>query len=109
MLVTALDPLMTSQCFESSTIQELLHHLMSEQWSSSIQYEKYYNSCQLMECTYIVKTRKDATYIAIISISVVGGLIAIVNLIVPQLVRFIVYCVRKRGTRVISEMPIAQT
>ncbi len=109
MPVKALDPLMASQYSESSTIEELLRHLMIEQLNSSIRYDNYYHRCQPMQCTYSVATRNDATYIATMSISVVVGLIAISNLIVPQLVRFIVYCIRKRGTGGISEMPIART
>jgi hypothetical protein len=42
-------------------------------------------------------------------IGVVGGMIAILNLIVPRLVKFIVQAVRKRETRAISEMTIIQT
>ncbi len=82
---------------------------MIEPWNSSIIYDKYYNECQPIHYTYNVQTRNDVTHIVTMLIGVVGGMIAILNLIVPRLVKFIVQAVRKRETRAISEMTIIQT
>jgi len=107
--VTALDSLLASQYSLNSTIQQLLDHLLIEQWDTSIMYNNYYDACQPMQCTYSVETRNDAIYIAAMLIGVVGGLIAILNLIIPRLVKFIVHAVRKRETKVNLEMSIGQT
>jgi hypothetical protein len=101
--------LLASLYSQNSTIQQLLDQIMVEQWNSSIMYNNYYNECQPIQCTYNIQTRNDVTYIVTMLIGVVGGMIAILNFIVPRLVKFIVQPVRKREMRAISEMTIIQT
>ena len=60
-------------------------------------------------CTYSIQTKNDATYIATMLINVVGGLIAILNLIVLRLVKFIVTLRYEREARVISQISMTQT
>jgi len=103
MIVTALNSSLPSIYSKYSTIKDLLDHLMIEQWNSSIVYKSYYDECQPIECTYsaeqaetvekieMVETKNDVTYIVALIIGVVGGVITILKLIVPRLVKFIVY------------------
>jgi hypothetical protein len=118
MKVTALNSSLPSEYSEKTTIKELLNSLMLEQWSSSALYNSYYDECQPIQCTYnmetvetlktieMVETRNDALYIAAMLIGVVGGLIAILQLIAPQLAKFIVYGIRKCESRDISKVQI---
>ncbi len=85
---------------------QLFNNLLIEQWNSSIMYGNYYNECHPIQCTYNIQARNDVTHIVTM---LIGGMIAILNLIVPRLVKFIVQAVRKREMRVISEMEIIQT
>jgi hypothetical protein len=108
--VTALNPLVTSRFPENLLIQNILDRLMVEDWKALLNYHAYYNACQPIQCSYSVTKRKDVEDIATMLIGVIGGLIAILNLIVPRSVQFIVHAVRQRKTRVIMDIPMmAQT
>jgi hypothetical protein len=90
----------SSQYSANTTLSILLDQLMTEQWNSSISYDNYYAVCQPIQCSYTIQTRNDVTYIISMLIGVVGGTIAILQFIVPRLVKFIACRVRKRETRV---------
>jgi hypothetical protein len=108
MNVTALDSSLTTQYFINSTIQDLLDNLMVEQWNSSVMFNSYYNECQPAQCTYTYVTKNDIIYIVTTLIGLVGGLITVLKLVVPRLVKlFVRYILRQR--RVTPVMPIVQT
>jgi hypothetical protein len=90
----------SSQYSANTTLSILLDQLMTEEWKSSISYDNYYAECQPIQCSYTIQTRHDVTYIISMLIGVVGGMIAILQFIVPRLVEFIACRVRKRETRV---------
>jgi hypothetical protein len=89
MNLTALDSSLPSQYFINSTIEELLDHLMVEQWNSSQFYDNYYNECQPAQCTYTHQAKNGIIYIVTALIGLLGGLITVLKLIVPRLVKFI--------------------
>ena len=90
--VTALNPSLSSQYFVNSTIQDLLNNLMVEQWILSEKYNSYYNACQPSECIYTYTTRSDIIYIVTTLAGFLGGLITVLKLVVPLLVKFIRRC-----------------
>jgi hypothetical protein len=93
----------------NSTIKDLVGNLMIEQWNVSTMYERYYNECQPTQCTYTTEMRNDVIYIFTTLFGIVGGLTTALKLVVPRLVKFIMYCIRKLRTRVVPEMSSAQT
>ncbi|CAF4308701.1 unnamed protein product [Adineta steineri] len=93
--VTALDPSLSSQYSEDSTIEYLLNSLMIEEWNPIQIYDRYYNECQPIECTYTIKTRNSVIYIITTMFGIIGGLITVLKLVVPRLVKFI----RKKRSR----------
>ncbi|CAF1071625.1 unnamed protein product [Adineta steineri] len=95
MNVTALDSSLPSQYSEDSTIKNLLNELMIEEWSSTQLYDRYYDECQPIECTYNVKTRNNVIYIVTTMFGIIGGLITVLKLVVPRVVKFI----RKKRSR----------
>jgi hypothetical protein len=107
--VTALDSSSPSNYSQSSTIRDLVENLMIEQWNVSTMYERYYNECRPTQCTYNIETRNDLIYIFTTLSGIVGGLTTVLKLVVPQLVKFIMYYIRKLRTRVVPEMSSAQT
>jgi hypothetical protein len=107
--VTALDPSLPSQYFPNSTIKQLIDNLMIEEWNGTCMYDRYYNACQPTQCTYTVETKNAVIYIITTLIGVVGGLMTILELIVPRLIKFIVYFIQKCRMRVARVMPVAQT
>jgi hypothetical protein len=108
MNVTALDSSLPTQYFINSTIEELLNNLMVEQWNSSLIYDSYYNECQPAQCTYTHQAKNDIIYIVTTLVGLLGGLITVLNLVVPRLVKlFVRYVLRQR--RVTRVMPMVQT
>jgi hypothetical protein len=108
MNVTALDSSLPSQYFINSTIEDLINHLMVEQWNSSLMYDNYYKECQPAQCTYTYVTKNDIIYIVTTLIGLVGGLITVLKFVVPRLVKlFVRYILRQR--RVTRVMPFVQT
>ncbi len=86
---TMLDSSLPSHYFINSTIEDLVDHLMIEQWNASPIYEKYYNGCQPTQCTYTDETRNDVLYIVTTLFGIVGGLITVLKFIVPRLVKIL--------------------
>ncbi|CAF1112213.1 unnamed protein product [Adineta steineri] len=95
MNVTALDSSLPSQYSEDSTIKNLLNSLMIEEWNLTQFYDQYYDECQPIECTYNVKTRNNVIYIVTTMFGIIGGLITVLKLVVPRVVKFI----RKKRSR----------
>ncbi|CAF3420766.1 unnamed protein product [Rotaria sp. Silwood1] len=91
MNMTVLDSSLPSRFFENSTIQELVNELMIEQWNLSTMYENYYNACQPVRCTYGFATKNSIIYIVTIVFGLVGGIVTILKLIIPQFVKLIAY------------------
>ncbi|CAF1459067.1 unnamed protein product, partial [Adineta ricciae] len=84
----------------NSTVDELLQHLMIEQWNVSVTYENYYQECKPAQCSYSYEARNDAIYIVTTLISLTGGLVAALRTAVPLAVRLVAYCIRRRNIRV---------
>ncbi|CAF1486009.1 unnamed protein product [Adineta steineri] len=106
MNISALDRSLLVRFVENSTIQEMVDELMIETWNSSIMYENYYNECQPSECSYTVETKNDAIYIITTLIGLVGGLITVLKLIVPRMVKLIAFCIRRHRMRQNAVIPI---
>ncbi|CAF1439702.1 unnamed protein product [Adineta steineri] len=84
---TALDISLLVQFGMNSTIQELVNELMVEEWNNATIYDGYYNECEPSKCSYSYQARNDLIYIITTVIGLVGGLITVLKLIVPRLVK----------------------
>ncbi|CAF2406873.1 unnamed protein product [Rotaria sp. Silwood2] len=89
MNVTALDSSLPSRFFKNSTIQELVNELMIERWNLSTIYESYYNACQPIRCTYSYSTRNNLICIITTLSGLVGGMLTILKLFVPLLIKLV--------------------
>jgi len=109
--VTALNNSLSSHFLENSTIEELVNQLMVEEWIPSKMYDNYYNECQPLQCTYTHQTKNDAIYIITTLVGLIGGLTTALKLIVPRMVKFVTFCIRKWRMRRVTTtvMPIIQT
>ena len=88
-IVTALNESLPSVYLKNSTIKEFLDNLMIEQWNFLSSFENYYNQCQPIKCIYTFETNNDIIYIVTTLSGIVGGLITILNFIVPRLVKLV--------------------
>jgi hypothetical protein len=109
MNITALDASLSTQYSVNSTIQELVDHLMIEEWNVSTMYETYYNECQPTQCSYTIETRNNIIYIVTTLFGIAGGLTTVLKLVVPRFVTFVIYCIRKQRTRVAPGTVAVQT
>lgn len=73
----------------SSTIDELLRSVMVEQWSETVSYPQYFDQCEVALCSYYLASRLNLVYITSILTGLIGGLIKILRLIIPPVVKFI--------------------
>ncbi|CAF3532469.1 unnamed protein product [Adineta steineri] len=112
MNVTALDTSMLSQFLENSTIGDILDQLMVEEWINSSIYENYYNECKPSYCSYTVTTKNSAIYIVTTLIGLIGGLITVLKLMVPMLVKVTrerIYKELKPETAILVQEPNVRT
>ncbi|CAF1582747.1 unnamed protein product, partial [Adineta steineri] len=89
MYVTALDSSLPSQYSQDSTIENLLNNLMIEEWNPTQIYDRYYDECQPIECTYTIITRNNILYVITTLIGIIGGLTRVSKILVPILVKII--------------------
>ncbi len=87
--LTVLNSSLPSLYSINSTIKDLIDNLMIEEWTAPAIYEKYYNACQPIQCTYTIETRNDVIYIVTTLLGIAGGLITILKLVVPRLVKIV--------------------
>lgn len=71
------------------SIEKIIAQLMIDDWQSSISYEKYYDQCHPVSCTYLHVKRHDFLYIVTTLIGLTGGLVSALQLLVPFIVRII--------------------
>ncbi|CAF1477031.1 unnamed protein product [Adineta steineri] len=89
MNLTTLDASLLVGFSMNSTIEELVDNLMVEEWNPPIIiYDGYYNECQPSKCSYSYETKNGLIYIITTVIGLVGGLITVLKLIVPRVVKF---------------------
>ncbi|CAF4167388.1 unnamed protein product, partial [Adineta steineri] len=73
----------------TSTVQSIIDHLMIENWTMSIFYDKYYSECAPSSCTYLEITRRDFVHVLKKLISLLSSLVLILGLIIPFVIGFI--------------------
>ena len=73
----------------NSTVQSIVDQTMVEGWSKNISYEKYFTQCAPISCTYSRLERHDFVFVLTKIIGLLGGLILVLRLVVPAIVRFI--------------------
>jgi len=57
-IINSLDPFASSQYSIETTLNDIIDHLMLEEWTYRINYTSYFNTCNLKKCTYsIMKTK----------------------------------------------------
>ncbi|CAF1140639.1 unnamed protein product [Adineta ricciae] len=104
----ALDKSLLVRSFVNSTIENLMNQLMVEQWTPSPMFENYYSECMPTKCAYTIETKSTIIYIITVVIGLIGGLTTALKLIVPRLVQFIAFCIRKWRTKRHRIMPIIE-
>ena len=61
--ISTLDPRQPSRYQLNSTLDEVMSNLMTENWTSSINYTRYFAECSPNECTYPITYRNNVGYV----------------------------------------------
>ena len=61
--VSALDSTRPSRYQPNTPLREVINSLMTENWTNSINYSRYYAECSPNECTYSIITKNTVGYI----------------------------------------------
>jgi hypothetical protein len=69
------------------SVNDLLSHLFIEEWSTKINYSQYFDECAPLSCTYKTADKTNFSHAITLFISLYGGLIIILRLITPFLVK----------------------
>ncbi|UJR29659.1 hypothetical protein I4U23_017207 [Adineta vaga] len=70
------------------TVYKRFFDLFIEDWSTKVNYLKYFNECSPLSCSYTITDQRDISYALTTFISLYGGLIIIFRLIAPMLIKF---------------------
>ncbi|CAF1449457.1 unnamed protein product [Adineta steineri] len=82
----------------NTSIETILKELMIEQWNSSFAFDRYYETCAPIKCTYSQVTRTSSFIgTVLLLMSSIGGLSAALRLITPLLIKIIVRMKRQRA------------
>jgi hypothetical protein len=71
----------------NSSISMLLDSMMVEEWKINNDFSQYYNACAPLQCTYTFTKRNDFIYVITLLIGLFGGLIAILRIAAPTIVK----------------------
>jgi hypothetical protein len=78
----------------------IVKNMMVEQWNSSSSFDRYYEGCAPIYCTYSYTTRTfDFIEIVIKVVSTISGLTMVLRLITPQLIKVTFWLRRPRIKR----------
>ena len=86
---TAMSSIERSRFSIISTVKSILDFIMVEKWSTNISYENYFVQCAPISCSYSTMKRHDFVFILTKVIGLLGGLILVLELIIPIIVRFV--------------------
>ncbi len=107
--VSALNVSLPSRYSVNSTIQKIVDDLMIEKWHASPIYERYYNECKPIQCTYEIDTKNDIIYIVTTLFGLVDGLTTVLKFVVPRLVEFVMYYFGRQRITVVPETVTVET
>ncbi|CAF1564433.1 unnamed protein product [Adineta ricciae] len=93
--VTALNSSLLIQFQVNSTMEDVVNKLMVDKWSTLLNYSNYYDACEPLQCIYTHETKNSLIYIVTTIIGLVGGLVTVLKLVVPRIIKLISSLIRK--------------
>ncbi|CAF3112543.1 unnamed protein product [Rotaria sp. Silwood2] len=87
--ITALNSSVSSSFLPTDTIETIFNQLMVEEWKVDSNFEGYYNTCAPTTCTYTNIRRMDLLYVIATIAGLFGGLVIVLRLLTPVIVRLV--------------------
>ncbi|CAF3184812.1 unnamed protein product [Rotaria sp. Silwood2] len=88
-LTSPLNISIQSQFNINSTLDKILSEVMTEQWMGSASHSQYFFQCHVDTCTYLLTSRFNIVYIITTMIGLIGGLVKVLRILLPRIVKFI--------------------
>lgn len=103
----------SSRYEKNSTVESIVNQLMIEQWTSNIIYEKYYDVCAPISCSYsYIKYRLSLDVLALL-LGLYGGLVIIMSVLAPVLTTLLrniwIRCCRHQSQVQVVELDVTPT
>jgi len=86
--IEILNSSISSKYSRNVTVSRLFEELFLENWTISIDYDRYYASCAPKICIYSYTKRSDFGYMITMLISLYGGLQSILVFFIPRIVKY---------------------
>ena len=84
--ISLLDNTIHSRFPINATIERIMQGLFLENWTVSFSYDRYYNTCAPISCTYTIEQQFDLFLVLVTAVAVYGGLSKGLRLLIPLLV-----------------------
>ena len=79
-----LDPTLSAP---NTTVQSLVDTLFIDRWQTSVTYERYYDACAPLSCSYSITEQANPVYVISTIFGLYGGLSVALEILVPVTVR----------------------
>ncbi|UJR22378.1 hypothetical protein I4U23_025440 [Adineta vaga] len=89
-------------------IDNLVQEMFIEFWSLNVSYEKFFQQCQPMFCSYKLIDRYNVLYVVTTIVGLYGGLTVLLKLVVPFIVRRLYDLFRQNRRINIQVLPIEE-
>ena len=73
----------------NTTIRDCIKKLLVDDWHVETNFTAYYEECQPIQCSYTEGVRKNFISVVTTIIALLGGLMTVLNILVPNTVRFL--------------------
>ena len=77
----------TSRFPPQTSMERIVSQLFIEDWSTSNNFTAYYTRCAPKKCTYTIRQRFDRAYMVTVMLGFYGGISALLEIILPPLVK----------------------
>lgn len=82
-----------------TTVATLVDNLMINDWNWSISYDKYFQKCDPLSCSYVKRSRNNILFIISVIIGLLGGIITCLRFTVPYVVHIVRTMILRRDVR----------
>ncbi|CAF1014240.1 unnamed protein product [Adineta steineri] len=101
--IMSLDPTMLSTFSTTSSVDHLVRNLMVDRWLSNDSFKDYYGKCRPSSCFYTVTILTPFIVAVTASIGMIGGLIKVLRIAVPLIIKCVRYRKQVRETRIVCD------
>ena len=91
---------LTSRFVPNNSLSVIIKQMLLEEWHPTVAFDRYYEACAPRHCTFTYTTRTNGfVQVTIKMVSMLGGLIVMLRLISPYLVKCVLYLLKPKVGR----------